>query len=168
MNNKMPADRVIRVLSCLQPWGWIVLYLDKRVENRGRPVLGLDYRGDVLLHASKSKGRVADKKHWMGAHGFVAERFGAEAAAKIPPVGHLPMGGIVGRATVTGIVRPVTGEPPKYPDGVDPRWHMQERFGYLLSGARATPFVPWVGAQAAIVAPEALLVSIDDAEDPLS
>jgi hypothetical protein len=153
----------VRILSGVQPWWWIVVYLGKTVENRRLPMLGMDYRGDVLLHASKSKGRVTDKKHWMAAHHFIAERFGAAVAARIPPVGHLPMGGIVGRATVVGVVRPGCVE---YPPGLESRWHMREQFGYLLKDPQPTPFVAWTGQQAAVEAPDNLLALLT--EDPLS
>jgi hypothetical protein len=155
----------VRILSCLQPWCFIVLHLGKNIENRSKPVLGLDYLGDILLHASKSKGKMADRKHWAAAHAFIADRFGEEFAARIPPVGYLPMGGIVGRATVVGIVRPMTTE---YPDGVDSRWHMREQNGYLLKDQRPTPFVPWAGCQSAIVAPAALLAALEPPTDPFS
>jgi hypothetical protein len=159
----------VRVLSGLQPWWWIVLHLDKLVENRRTPVLGIDFVGEVLLHASKSKGKKADKANWLVAHDFVEERFGREFAARIPPIGHLMTGGIVGRASVTGIVRPMAAHAKalaEYPDGVDRRWHMEDQFGYLLKDPRPTPFVAWTGQQAAIVAPDNLLTLL--AKDPLS
>jgi hypothetical protein len=145
-----------RILAGIQPWWWIVLYLDKCVENRTRPVLG-DYRGELLLHASKSKGRTVDQQHWAAARDFVEARFGEALAARIPPIEELPMGGIVGRATVTGLVRPWAGT---YPAGVDGRWHVREQFGYLLTGARTTPFVPWRGCQSTVEAPAVLLTDI--------
>lgn len=173
---------VVRVLSCIQPWPWMILHLGKGVENRSRPVLGTDWRGDVLLHASKSKGRATDWKRWDEAHDFVVDRFGRALAARIPPVDELPMGGVVGRATVTGLVRPwfnehapgsatkpsvpVGPDPRVFPAGVDPRWHMAWQFGYLLADARETPFVRWRGWQSAVLAPAALLTALE--EDPLS
>ena len=153
----MLAERPVRVLSGIQPWWFIVIHLGKEIENRRKPVLGLDYLGDVLLHASKSKGKMADQQNWAAARGFVAERFGEALAARIPPIGYLPMGGIVGRATVTGVVRPMTTE---YPGGVDKRWHMRESYGYLLKDPQETPFVPWRGAQAAVEAPAVLLAAL--------
>jgi hypothetical protein len=180
----------VRILSGIQPWWFVVIHLGKNIENRRTPLLGRHesrYRGEVLLHASKSKGTTTDWKHWEEAHDFVMDRFGAALADRIPPIGQLPMGGIVGRATVIGLVRPwfptwksgsasqpsVLDEEAQaralaaYPAGVDPRWHMREQNGYLLSGARSTPFVPWRGGQSAVLAPQALLTAVEQ-EDLLS
>ncbi len=67
-------------------------------------------------------------------------------------------------------VRPNTDE---YPEGVDRRWHMESQFGYLLKDPRETPFISWVGSQAATTAPENLLRLLGRFEpavtiDPLS
>ncbi len=114
------------------------------------------------LHASKSKGRAADREKWLEARRFVADRFGEQTAVRIPPVGFLPMGGIVGRATVTGVVRPKFGASVgPYPDGVDPRWHFVDQFAYVLERARPTPFISWVGSQAAVTAPASLLSLVE-------
>jgi len=164
-------ESAIRILSGVQPWWWIVLNLGKDIENRSKPMLGLDFQGEVLLLASKSKGRVADKKNWMAAHGFVSARFGHEVASRIPSVGHLPMGGIVGRASVTGIIRPMAAHAQALAEyhGADRRWHMCEQFGYLLKDPRSTPFVAWAGSQSAVAAPAALLSVLEQlGEDPLS
>jgi hypothetical protein len=185
----------VRILSGLQPWWFIVIHLGKNIENRSRPILGLKealYRGEVLLHASKSKGKEIDHRNWWSAYDFVAERFGGTVAGRIPKITDLPMGGIVGRATVTGIVRPWvptwksgTASKPSvldeevqaralaaYPPGVDPRWHMRDNYGYLLKDQRATPFVPWRGWQGPIAAPSNLLVAVSATEhdpyDPFS
>jgi hypothetical protein len=173
----------VRILSGIQPWWWIVLHLGKPIENRRKPLLGLDYRGDVLLHASRTKGAAADRAGWATARAFVAARFGESLAARIPPIDRLPRGGIVGRATVTGLVRPscATGAPNDFPAGIDPRWWMRDHYAYLLSHATPTPFVPWRGSQAAVAAPSALLSALVEAraidahseqgasvEDPLS
>jgi len=164
----------VRILSGLQPWWWMVLHLDKRVENRSRPILGLKealYRGEVLLHASKSKGSEVDQRNWWSAHDFVAERFGGTVASRIPKLADLPMGGIVGRATVVGRVSPYPEDAPaagRYRPGIDPRWHIRLQHGYLLDGARETPFVPWRGWQGPVQAPADLLAALESPTDPLS
>lgn len=161
----------VRILSGLQPWWWIVIHLGKNVENRSRPILGLKevrYRGDVLLHASKSKGAAIDQKNWQLAYDFVRDRFGATLATRIPPIGQLPMGGIVGRATVFGLVRPLPATAPtegRYPSGIEPRWHMREQNGYLLKDQRATPFAPWRGWQGPVAAPADLLAAIQSRKE---
>lgn len=68
----------MKALSLTQPWAWIILHLGKRIENRSRN-LG-NYRGTLLLHASKGMTR-AD---YQSALNFVFQRFGREAAEKVP------------------------------------------------------------------------------------
>ena len=161
----------VRILSGLQPWWFLVIHLGKNIENRSRPILGLKevrYRGDVLLHASKSKGAAIDQKNWQLAYDFVRDRFGATLATRIPPIGQLPMGGIVGRATVVGRVSPYPSSAPaegRYSPGIDSRWHIRDCHGYLLDGARETPFVPWRGWQGPVAAPADLLAAIQSRKE---
>lgn len=81
------------------------------------------------------------------------------------------MGGIVGRAIVVGRVSPYSEDAPaagRYRPGIDPRWHIRSQHGYLLDGARETPFVPWRGWQGPVQAPADLLAALEPPTDPLS
>ena len=42
----------MKAISIKQPWTWAILRLGKDVENRPRNIAG-DYRGQVVIHASK-------------------------------------------------------------------------------------------------------------------
>src|SRR5690349_2172633 len=67
--------RAMKAISLSQPWAWLILNEEKRVENRKRN-LG-NYRGPVLLHAAK---RCRTEHEWMHAYDFVLERFGLAMA----------------------------------------------------------------------------------------
>jgi hypothetical protein len=94
----------MRALSLRQPWPWIIMHLDKRIENRTRN-LG-EYRGPLLLHSSSKM----TSEDWWSAYEFVRERLGETAANSIPkPTGKmqeghpdLPMGVIFARTSVIG------------------------------------------------------------------
>lgn len=64
------------------------------------------------------------------------------SAKDIPPRKELPMGGVVGQMTVKSVLRPFCEQ---YPEDVDPRWHMREQFGYILTEVSEIPFFPALG-----------------------
>lgn len=47
----------MRILSVQQPWAHAILYLGKDVENR---TWATAYRGPLLIHAGRSRGRLGD------------------------------------------------------------------------------------------------------------
>ena len=134
----------MRALSLTQPWPWIILNLDKDVENR---VWSTKHRGPFLLHAAKG----APKRTWHAARDFVAERFDSTLASEIPPWGDpsLPRGGIVGIATIYAVASPCV-DPTGWLRDVGPcerRWHMHEQYGFLLRDVRPLPFLAVPGRQ---------------------
>ncbi|MCY1008547.1 ASCH domain-containing protein [Nannocystis pusilla] len=131
----------MRALSIRQPWLWAILEGDKRVENRDWA--GCEYRGPVLLHASKSCG----KREFEDAVEAVEEMridLGL-APIEVPQLGQLERGCICGIARVTGATR----HPESWPNA---RWVVQS--GYRIAGAlgleledvRKLPPIPFKGA----------------------
>lgn len=59
-----------RILTVRQPWAWAIVHGGKTVENRVRNIAG-DYRGPVLIHASKS----FDDSAWATVEGLSQKRF---------------------------------------------------------------------------------------------
>ena len=134
----------MRVLSGKQPWVWWILHGGKDIENR---VWNTHYRGLVLLHASL-------RDDYEAANLFVAEAFGIRTAALCPKIAELPRGGIVGYARIKRVIAPGyrRRDDPVY-DGIetgshraDGRWHMQDRYGFVLSEPTPLPFLPCPGA----------------------
>lgn len=123
----MPLGLPPMALSVRQPWAHALVRGAKRLENRdwspANP--GLKFRGPFCIHASAGMTRqyYLDAAEFMAGFGFAA-----------PDPGELARGGIIGVATVTGVVR----------DSADP-WF----FGPLalsIADARPVKFVPCVGA----------------------
>ena len=83
----------MKVLSLLQPWASLVVIGAKKLETRA---WSTDYRGPLLIHASKGK---------------AGEIFVDEPAFKkyIPEFKQLPFGFIIGKVTLTDIIRIGTG-----------------------------------------------------------
>jgi hypothetical protein len=68
----------------------------------------------------------------------------------MPAFSDVPIGGIVGVATIDGVLRPGTVDHAAFVANraaVDVRWHMTERFRIVLRDARPTPFVATPGRQ---------------------
>lgn len=91
----------MKALSIRQPWCWAILNAGKRVENRdwrGPP----SFRGVFLLHAAK--GCTLDE---FEDGVFAIEQARGGPTLPIPPLGSMPRGAIVGRATIFhgGVVR---------------------------------------------------------------
>jgi len=130
-----------RAISLTQPWCYFMLSLPpehlKRIENRS---WNSAVRGPVWVHASK-KMTLDD---FRSAISF-AMRAGVPASL-LPSstASHLiPRGGIVGRFTITGVVR-ADGGGALCPDRQG-RWYMGA-YGYVVENARPVPFVPCKGA----------------------
>lgn len=139
-------------LSVRQPWAHAIVHLGKRIENR---VWQTDFRGRFLVHAGKSPGRTLgefsdncealrdildDEIAWgafrdahLGIRSFRGE-------ALFIPRESLPLGGIVGAATLAWIAEPTSDA------GEHRRWHAPDQFGFVLEDVRAVPFVRYVGA----------------------
>ena len=78
-----------KALSLLQPWASLVVIGAKTVETRS---WNTDYRGRLLIHASKGKSGAA-----LAAEPFLAKY--------IPRFAELPFGAIIGEVMLTEVVR---------------------------------------------------------------
>jgi hypothetical protein len=83
----------MKTLSLLQPWAALVVMGVKRIETRSWSTA---YRGPLLIHASKGK---------------AGEIFAPEPPFKkyIPDFKQLPFGYVIGRVTLTDVIRIGTG-----------------------------------------------------------
>lgn len=142
-------------LSLTNPWPWAILGpLEKRIENR---VWRTHFRGRFFLHAAKGC-RASDYDFaiaWM-------KTAGVNPLGLAPPsLKEIPRGGIVGIATLVGVIEPVMGKRAsqlgsqvtidtrafKTSAGtLDLRWHMPEQYGFVLEDVVPTTFVPCSGA----------------------
>lgn len=127
----------MKALSVRQPWAWAILFAGKRIENRTRST---NFRGEFLLHASKSCGRYEylEAVQWMVVHRFVRHelfrRPGDQGLPLLPALDELARGGIVGRATLVDVV------PPANAAGARAEWHNPGSFGYVLDDVHELPF----------------------------
>lgn len=134
----------MKALSLWQPWAWLVVNGLKSIENRP---WNCHVRERILIHAGRrySFEQYHEVRNWCLRHGF------ADAAHSIPNFGEIETGGIVGVATIHGVLRPGTvdhsGAPRADRPDVDARWHMTDQFGIVLRDARPTTFVPTPGRQ---------------------
>lgn len=140
----------MKILSCRQPWVWMMFFLGKRIENRKKPILR-GYRGPLLIHASAWKSTSSEMKYYDEAWMWVAAQLGIKVALKIPRPKLLEYGGIVGVVELTGAFLL-----PGYPPSSD-LWWMPDQFGYIFCNTRTLPFTPWKGALVPQVAPKSLL-----------
>ena len=132
------VEDYVWVLSCHQPWAWLMVYGPKNVENRGwspPPRIMRESGGVFYIHASKTEHPDQyEKAKWFGAK---AEGF--NGAPVIPHPRELQYGGIIGRARITGVLSPRSHA--EYP------WHFSEQYGWVLAERVAVPFRPMRGFQ---------------------
>lgn len=131
----------MKALSLRQPWAHYVVHLGKHIENR---VWNTSFRGQFLIHASKgmTKNEYAEAWRWV-------QNQGHACWASLPKYADIVRGGIIGVATLVGVVPPNTSSlypALHYPEGVDGRWHMREQYAFILRDIRPTAFVPWNGS----------------------
>lgn len=142
-------------LSLRQPWAHAVVHGGKRIENRSL-WKNCHRRGPILIHAALGMTR----KEYDVAHEFAIARKLSWRPPHMQPIsGHrmhnpeLPRGGIVGVATIVGVV-PRGGRPWIGRTGVaDPRDFTPEEerwwfggFALVLDDVRPLPFVACKGA----------------------
>jgi hypothetical protein len=161
------SEQLPRILSGRQPWWWMLIYGEKGIENRGRPMMG-DYTGPLLLHASKRKSERGEREFYDSAVEWVSGRFGLAKAATLPRFDDLAFGGIIGRCNVVDVIPPhrqlyADEMVRKYPD-LDLRWWMRDSWGYVIRDVRPTKFVPWSGAQGLQTATPELMASLGNDE----
>lgn len=164
----------MKALSITQPWCGAILHLGKRIENRQRWE-NCHYRGPILLHAAKGVGTRADfddtvewilnalKPQGQDDRRKTIEALGVEilmggrgfhhANGHWVPKLNMPRMGIVGMATIAGVVR-TKADVHRAEDelaaweldtGDQTRWWMGG-FALFLKDVRPLPFLPWKGA----------------------
>lgn len=112
----------MRALSIRQPWVWAILYAEKRIENRLRPIRRYPQR--IWLHAAK---RMTHTEY------DVARDFIGERGFILPPRDQLMLGGVVGMAEIVGCVAKSS----------DP-W-FNGPYGWVLDKVEPVPFMPCRG-----------------------
>jgi hypothetical protein len=112
-------------LSLREPWLTAVLDLGKRIENRR---WNTSFRGRFLLHAAKAM----TCAEYADACEFI-RRIGCSP----PERSRLRSWGIVGVATMVGVIRP--GESADCAQGVNLAWWMPDQYGFVLRDVVALP-----------------------------
>jgi hypothetical protein len=122
--NAAGGARVMKAISIMQPWAWLIVNGHKDIENRdwcsNNP--GLKYRGQVLIHTGL---RFDEDFSGIGL---------PEIVRTMPGEDELPRGGIVGVAEIVDCVK----------DHPSP-WFFG-RYGFVLRDARPLDFRPCVRA----------------------
>ena len=113
-------------LSVRQPWAWAILYAGKDIENRSwrHPNPGLQFRGQVCLHAAKGLTRAEYDD---------ARQAIAHIGGSCPAAADLQRGGIIGLVDIVDVVK----------DSNSP-WFAGPR-GLVLANPQFVPFIPAVG-----------------------
>jgi len=109
------------VFSIRQPFAWLVVNGIKDVENRSWRT---NYRGPLLIHASKSMARLSDEDF---------EYYRELAKVRWPPT--FDIGGIIGMVELVDCVK-------RHPSA----WKERGSWGWVLSGARTIKFRECKGA----------------------
>lgn len=121
-------------LSIRQPWAWLIVNGFKKVENR---TWLTKYRGEFLIHAGK-KLVPAD---YDAAMLFIEAFVNPDLVCLVPGPAELPLGGVVGVATLLDCVTEVRS--PWFTGGAA----NGGGFGFVLERAMPMPFMPWKGKQ---------------------
>ena len=128
-----------RAISIRAPWWWFILHSGKRVENRDWSYLP-DYRGPVLIHASKWFAGPAILDTFEEMEGARREWLEAGHSEQFVSLASLraQSGGIVGVADIVDARW-------NGPEPADP-WAVPGAVGLILGNVRPLPFVPCKGA----------------------
>jgi hypothetical protein len=154
-----------RALSLKQPYAHFIVDgsqpSPKRIENRPRRILNWtewEPVGEFWIHASAGEGEA----YWTQAINSVRAAMGSDYP--VPHYPAVPRGGIIGRATIVGMVTP-KGEvqlcgKPRLDRPLDERWHIPGQHGYVLANVRAVPFVKCPGMLGFWRVPEDVLAAL--------
>lgn len=127
------AGKIVRALSFRQPWAWIVVYLNKDLENRSKH---MHTREPFFIHASKEM----TKSYYYDAIDF-SKKQGANTDL-IPSYEKMKetlCGGIVGSTRIIDVI-PKTPQPTR-------KWHMVNQWGHILADTKPIEFYPCGGNQ---------------------
>ncbi len=125
----------MKALSIRQPWTWLIANNYKPVENRNWTHIP-SYRGDLLLHASKTFDREG--------YEWVLENFGSDKRfiSSIPEPKDFEKGGFVGKADFYDVVTEFNS-----------RWFFGP-LGLLMRNPSPLPFYPYKGRLGLFNVPE--------------
>jgi len=126
---------VIPCISILQPYAWLIVHGHKDIENRA---WSTPFRGRILIHAGKTYSRRTHDAYAAE----MAEDFGLD----LPRFEDMPLGGIVGSATIVDCVREHAS-----------RWKVLGSWGFVLTDQRVHPFVPYRGQLGVFRVPDSVL-----------
>ena len=126
------AGKIVKALSLTQPWAWVVVYLNKDIENRKRRIF---YKEPFYIHATK----VMTYEYYIEVI-YLCKQWSAPIEL-IPSFEEMltMCGGIVGQTRITDIL-PKTGQ-------VARTWHMRDQWGHVLVDTKAVDFFPCKGNQ---------------------
>jgi hypothetical protein len=113
---------MMRAVSVLQPWAWLIVNGFKPIENRS---WSLSYRGPLVIHAGQQLGQAQLNDYEWVQHHFTDIR--------MPPIRDMRGGGIVGQVRLVDCVT-----------ASDSPW-FQGKFGWVLAEPRRAQFVPFKG-----------------------
>jgi len=143
----------MRGLSIKHPWAWAIVHAGKRIENRD---WYCDYRGPVLIHASKLRLPKTDKipgpfvADWRAMQAIL-DTLGVDKS-KLPPVSYRSLvaqsGGIVGIARIVDCILPdgeAVGSKGQKHELADDPWYMGS-YGFVLQDVQPIPFISYQGA----------------------
>lgn len=119
----------MKVLTVRPAWAWLIVQGYKPLENR---TWKTNYRGPILVHASKAK-RAVDYKYvvdWLKASPALSGLVDV-----LPPLAELPAGGVVGQTTIVDCIQ-----------NSDSPWFMDQGNAFVLSNSMPLPFHPCKGA----------------------
>jgi hypothetical protein len=118
----------VKALSIRQPWAWVILNGGKDIENR---TWKTDYRGEFLIHASKTMTRSDYEAAYIFCCGLPAEF----AKFTFPSFDEMlkQRGGIVGKAKIIDCVRQSNSP-----------WFCGD-YGFMLTNPEPVPFRPLSG-----------------------
>lgn len=158
-----------RAVSIRQPYGFAILHLGKRLENRERsdgriPAL-CRHRGPILIHSSSWFGlqEVHDQTEDCIA---IAERNGLDIAARRPiTLRNLKgsTGGIIGRCRVVGAVGFACDDPLRLPEDQQ-RWYTGAHAAVLADVEAFTEVIPCRGMLGVFRVPPAVAEAAARAE----
>lgn len=136
-----PPPQIKKAISFLNPWPHTILHMDKRIENRKKPIVTSANMDRILwMHVSQDMPAWAERECLE----FV-KKIGIDPA-EIPKREDLTYGGFVARFKIVDVILPggKTRSGGPHPRAQD-RWYMG-LYGYVLEDVEPVPFVACKGA----------------------
>lgn len=112
-------------LSVHQPWAWAIGEGLKHFENRS---WSTDYRGAVLIHASKA----CNRREYEESREFIEALIPHGSSFGVPPLDALSRGGLVAAGK---LIEVYSADGPSVS-----RWHMEGLYGWQLAPTIRLPF----------------------------